>query len=1265
MLYRELVQFEPLDTVVQLKESAEIGEARRLVKTYAVSDRMVDQLTGLVFPQLRPDRGIDNKGIFIVGNYGTGKSHLMSVVAGVAEHAELVPDLQNARLQQAATSFAGRYKVVRMELGAVTRRLYYIITDQLSAFLQSEGIDYQFPRLDEVGENKSSLLQAMHLFNTKYPDHGLLLVVDELLDYLRAQDAAGLNLDFGYLRELGEVTELAPFRFIVGIQESLFDSPSFAFFAQAVQRVRARFDQVRIAREDVAFVVQTRLLAKSDEQIAWITEHLRKFAPLYPVMADRLTEYARLFPIHPAYIDAFEQVYIAEKREVLKTLTGAIRDVLDAPVPETETGLISYDQYWAVILDDSSLRSQAGVISVVEKGTVLRNRIEGAYTRPNLQEMALRIINALCVQRLTSTDVRAPIGITAEELRDELCLWVDLPAQNRNARFLLDLVKVALREIMRTVSGQFISYNDENGQYYIDPAKDVDVEARIEERTELISADQMTHFYYDALRQLFRNLPQSVYVPGYQIWSYELPWTDHKVTRPGYLFFGPPNKRSTAQPPRDFYIYFLSPFVSDARDATSMATTQDDEVVFSISGVDQDLRISIRRYAAARLLSVESTELAAQYASKADEHLRKVRQWLERNLNAKLRIHHRSVTRSVPEALAAMRSTASQDIEEMVRLMAAHLLDGQFGEVYPAYPKFTRLQAPVTEAARPTAAMDAVRFIARGTRTQLGFGVVDGLGLVDSSETLRPMNSPFARHLVELLEGREAMQVVNAGEVIVQLAGGGTPIWKEQRFHLEPEWVTVLLVALVADGRIELNLGGNHPALDAANVEMAATISIGDLANFRFYKRPRGVPVARWQMIFEGLGIQAALIRDENTRRDGLRQLQERVQSDLTTVTTLLVRVENNLTLWGASLFTDRIAFATRGGAVESHSELAGVRLSQTDLLPDLRSAKQFLETLARFNTMGKLQNLALSELQIGEGLMARTKSLRIGQFIELVGQFQPITAYLETAAANLADEDPWLAAAAQARQELLDGLRAFAQGGAAFASPTWRQRLDQLKRAYIDRYSALHGEFVLSQVGDAERRHVLESDRLQQFKTLARIDLFSDSEFNSWSKAITDIPVCPSYHPGLIGDTPTCPNCRFRVATAGAQPAQVRLTILDGRLDTLLTQWHNALRSELGADTARAAIATMTAAERRPIDAYLALDDPAATPLPPRFVDSVNRALRGLRGVPLNAQAIIDALRTPTMPCTVDELESRFAALIRTILAQGNDRTNTRLTIE
>ncbi|MCO5247178.1 MAG: DUF6079 family protein, partial [Anaerolineae bacterium] len=854
------------------------------------------------------------------------------------------------------------------------------------------------------------------------------------------------------------------------------------------------------------------------------------------------------------------------------------------------------------------------------------------------------------------------IGITAEELRDKLCLWTNLPAQNRTARLLLDQVKTALREIMRTVSGQFITHNEENGQYFIDPEKDIDVDAKIEERTSLVSKDQMRTFYYDALRQLFRNLPQSVYVPNYLIWSYELPWTDHNVTRPGYFFFGPPNKRSTAQPPRDFYVYFIAPYGDDAEQASS---AQEDEVIFTLAGTDQELDGAMRSYAAARLLSVESTDLAAQYANKADGHLRKVRQWLERNLTARLRIHYRRATSTTSEVLASMRSTASQDIEEMVRLMAAHLLEPHFVDAYPEYPRFSRLQAPVTEQSRPTAAMDAVRFIARGMRTQLGFGVVDGLGLVDNGETLRPLESPYARYLMELLESREAMQVVNAGEVIVQLTGGGTPVFKDKRFQLEPEWVAVLLVALVADGRIELSLGGNHPALDAASVEAAATVAMADLVSFRHYKRPRGVPVAKWQAIFEGLGLQAALIRDENTRRTGLEQMQARVQADLANITTLLAGVENGLTLWGESLFTDRIAFTARAGAVEGHSSLGDVRLSQTDLLPDLRAAKQFLETLARFNTPGKLQNLNLSDLQIGEGLTACKKSGRVGQLVELVGQFQPAAAYLEMAASNLLENDPWQNGAADARRDLLDGLRTFVQNSAAFPTPAWRQRLEQLKRGYVERYTELHNTYVLSQVGDGERKKLLDSNQLKQLKTLARIDLFSaSSELAGWSEALIAIPVCPSYHPGMIEDSPTCP-CRYRATAGSAQPALDRVRTLAGRLDALLEQWHTALRNELNTETARAAIGTMTAAERKPIEAYLAMEDPVAATLPARFVESVNQALRGLRGVTLKREAILEALQAPTMPCTVDELESRFAAFVKALLAQGNDRTSTRLTIE
>jgi hypothetical protein len=39
-------------------------------------------------------------------------------------------------------------------------------------------------------------------------------------------------------------------------------------------------------------------------------------------MAERLEEFVRLFPVHPTYLEVFEAISVAEKREVLKTLSG-------------------------------------------------------------------------------------------------------------------------------------------------------------------------------------------------------------------------------------------------------------------------------------------------------------------------------------------------------------------------------------------------------------------------------------------------------------------------------------------------------------------------------------------------------------------------------------------------------------------------------------------------------------------------------------------------------------------------------------------------------------------------------------------------------------------------------------------------------------------------------------------------------------------------------------------------------------------------------
>ncbi len=56
------------------------------------------------------------------------------------------------------------------------------------------------------------------------------------------------------------------FRCIAGVQEAIFDSHRFQFASDRLRRVKDRFEQVFIARNDIKFVVAQRLLKKTAAQ---------------------------------------------------------------------------------------------------------------------------------------------------------------------------------------------------------------------------------------------------------------------------------------------------------------------------------------------------------------------------------------------------------------------------------------------------------------------------------------------------------------------------------------------------------------------------------------------------------------------------------------------------------------------------------------------------------------------------------------------------------------------------------------------------------------------------------------------------------------------------------------------------------------------------------------------------------------------------------------------------------------------------------------
>ncbi|MFW9994867.1 MAG: DUF6079 family protein, partial [Candidatus Odinarchaeota archaeon] len=90
MKYSDIANFEAITTVIQIQEVDDNTRAKELIKTLVISGGMEERINSLFIPNVQFQEIKDNKGVLIIGNYGTGKSHLMSVLSKIAEDASMM-----------------------------------------------------------------------------------------------------------------------------------------------------------------------------------------------------------------------------------------------------------------------------------------------------------------------------------------------------------------------------------------------------------------------------------------------------------------------------------------------------------------------------------------------------------------------------------------------------------------------------------------------------------------------------------------------------------------------------------------------------------------------------------------------------------------------------------------------------------------------------------------------------------------------------------------------------------------------------------------------------------------------------------------------------------------------------------------------------------------------------------------------------------------------------------------------------------------------
>lgn len=962
-------------------------------------------------------------------------------------------------------------------------------------------------------------------------------------------------------------------------------------------------------------------------------------------MNEQMDEFVRLFPVHPNYIDTFERITIAEKREILKTLSKAMKSILDKDVPSDTPGLIAFDSYWDILRNNASFRAIQEIRAVIECSQVLESRIENAITRKQYKPMALRLIHALSVHRLTTGDIYTPMGASSVELRDRLCLFDPLIAEMGGDEPDKDLqthVETVLREIHKTVSGKFISVTEDTRQYYLDLKKAVDVDALIEQRAQTFGGSQLDGFYYEALKRVMEFQDVSTYVTGYRIWQHELLWQARKAARSGYLFFGAPNQRSTAVPQRDFYIYFIQPYdpprFKDEK--------QSDEIFFRLKGTDEIFETTLKSYGAALdLAGTASGNEKSTYTSKANTFLKDLVQWMRKYMAEMFDVTYQGHTKNMMNwaresgvsirNITGLAPNETINFRDMINTIAGICLAPHFENQAPDYPFFTQM---ITTSNRTQAAQDTLRAIAGQNTTKQASAVLNALELIDDGK-IDPGKSRYANFILDILKSKGHGQVVNRSEIITD--DHGLDYMNPAGSRLEPEWVVVISAALVYYGDIVLAVPGKK--FDATGLQQLAGTGMDELIRFKHLEQPKEWNMAALKALFELLELpsgNAELVTQGNIV--SVQQLQQAVGTVVKRIVLTHQAAREGISFWGLDLLSEA---------------------NLTDRISSMESAKTFFESLQAYSSPGKLKNFRFSK----EEVSSHKKTIKALDYVDRLREFvmtnEPVAAWLSNAETILPSGHGWNTDVKNTKNEIITDVRN-ALCSENTALPAVSGKLQKLKKDYITAYIDLHAKARLGLADDKRKVSLINDQRFQVLQKLASIELIQRQQLLDLQERLARLKSCFSLTAKDLDASPVCPHCRFQPSVETAIFAGGWLIDeIDDQLDKMVTAWTSSILNDLEDPTTQANMDLLKADDRDPLDTFISSRE-LPIPLSNNFIHALKEALSGLIRVTVTPQALQDALQSAGGPATPSEMKKRFEEYMDQ-LTKGKDPAKVRIIFE
>jgi len=315
-LIKDLINLPEIKTVIQLSDLQDERLKRFLTQSFVLTQEVTFGFTHLL-ESLSKGEG---RGCFIQGNFGSGKSHFLTVLSLLLNYSESWEPLikQNLSFESFRKELdQRRFLTLTISLVEHGGREYLeeIVLKELSHCLNQHSLT-PLVRKDSRKETFETLKKELKGTGSD----GVVILIDELSEFLRSKpDSRQFNEDIRFLQFLGEIASHFPLWVVATLQERIEETGEITqeVFNKIKDRYPLRFS---LGSSHIEELVSARLVEKKPEAKDLLINLFNQIKDAFPTFPFSQDIFLNLYPVHPSTIRLLDN---------LKTLFSQQRGVVD------------------------------------------------------------------------------------------------------------------------------------------------------------------------------------------------------------------------------------------------------------------------------------------------------------------------------------------------------------------------------------------------------------------------------------------------------------------------------------------------------------------------------------------------------------------------------------------------------------------------------------------------------------------------------------------------------------------------------------------------------------------------------------------------------------------------------------------------------------------------------------------------------------------------------------------------------------------------